>query len=89
MAKDAAHTQVADIVVASEESIEMTRCGKKDHGGCMAAGSRCLTHDLWEGLTNHIYDYLRSVTLADICNRNVPKLPEASFVQPLPQRVSL
>ncbi len=35
----------------------------------MAGKTRCLTHDLWEGLSARIYDYLHSVTLADIRNK--------------------
>ena len=34
--------------------------------GCMLKGERCLTHDLWEDLGQHIEGYLASVSLADV-----------------------
>lgn len=70
---------VADIVLASDESIEMTRCGGSHKGGCIAPKTRCLTHDLWQGLTQHIHDYLAAITLADVCAGKLPgRLEEAA-----------
>src|ERR1700729_2640959 len=48
---------ISDIIVAAQESIKMTRCGSHSAEGCMAVKARCLTHDLWDGLSNAIYDY--------------------------------
>lgn len=59
--------RVSQIVTAVDESLKMTRCDNMHKsGGCMASGARCLTHDLWDGLEQQIYNYLNSVTLADI-----------------------
>lgn len=62
---------VADVVNAVDEPMKMTRCGTHESAGCMTAKTRCLTHDLWDGLGEHIQEYLRSVTLADVCARRV------------------
>ena len=59
---------ISDIVEAVEESMQMTRCDKHS-SGCMSTKARCLTHDLWDGLGRHIYEYLHSISLADIRNR--------------------
>ena len=59
---------MAEIIVAAEESIKMTRCGGTEHAGCMAPRTRCLTHDLWEGLGQQIYNYLSSLTLEDVAS---------------------
>lgn len=72
---DSQKLTVAQIILAADESIEMTRCGKTGEAGCMSPQTRCLTHDLWEGLTNHIHDYLNSITLAHVCEGNVPSMP--------------
>jgi len=68
--RPASETWVSDIIMAAEESIKMTRC---DNGaaGCMSPKTRCLTHDLWEGLGNQIYAYLRSISLEDVCERRL------------------
>lgn len=72
LAKTAENLSVAAIVEAVEESVQMTRCSKHDVGGCLAKNTRCLTHDFWEGLEDHISSYLQSVSLQDICSRQLP-----------------
>jgi len=64
--------RISHIIHAVEEPIKMTRCGhdSKHKKGC-AAGKRCLTHDLWDSLEGKIDEYLRSVTLADVCGRKL------------------
>jgi Rrf2 family iron-sulfur cluster assembly transcriptional regulator len=60
--------KVSDIVIAVDESIKMTRCNGEG-GGCMHDSARCKTHHLWAGLGRQIYNYLNSVSLADICTK--------------------
>ncbi len=64
---------VASIIDAVDEPTRVTRCkGDAEPGqGCMKDKSRCLTHDLWEELGNHIRGFMSSVTLEDICERRV------------------
>ena len=67
LAKTAEATSIADIVHAVDEPLRATRCA--GHGsvkGCMKGGVRCVTHDLWEETGRQIYDYLSSVSLADV-----------------------
>lgn len=78
LGKAATEMNVAEIMVAADEPIKMTRCDEHSHQGCMAAKARCLTHDLWEGLTAQMRLYLGSITLADVCGRRVQqKFPRA------------
>ncbi len=81
LAKLAERTSIAEIIVASEEDMTMTRCGASETPGCMQSNkARCLTHDLWEGLEQQIEHYLESLSLADVCARKVtdkfPKMPQ-------------
>ena len=64
-------TRVADIIMAVDEPIKATRCTPGSPEGCQSNKSRCLTHDLWEELGNHIYLYLSSVSLADVAQKRV------------------
>lgn len=75
LAKPAGMIHIAGIITAAEESIKMTRCGESAHEGCMAPRSRCLTHDLWEGLGQQIYHYFSSLTLEDVATGSI----EAKF----------
>jgi Rrf2 family iron-sulfur cluster assembly transcriptional regulator len=54
---------VADIVTAVDEPLDATQCGGKEN--CHEE-KRCMTHDLWATLNEKMYDYLSSVTLADL-----------------------
>ncbi len=83
LAKPAELLRISDIVEASEEAIKMTRCATESHMGCMADKSRCVTHDLWEGLGEHIFQYLSSLSLADVIQRKVrEKFPRDAETQP-------
>jgi Rrf2 family iron-sulfur cluster assembly transcriptional regulator len=70
LARSAADTAVADIVLAVDEPIRATRCaGQGSPKGCMIGGERCITHHLWEDLGREIHRYLASVSLQDVVER--------------------
>ena len=64
-------TRIADIIAAVDEPIRAVRCTPGSAIGCRSDRSRCLTHDLWEELSNQIHLYLSSVSLGDVCERRV------------------
>lgn len=67
LAKGAQETVVAEIVLAVDEPIRATRCiGHSSPKGCMMAGERCITHNLWEDLGDEIHRYLAGVSLEDV-----------------------
>ncbi len=71
LAHSAADTRIADIILSVDEPIKTTRCTPGSPVGCKSNKSRCLTHDLWQELGNHIYLYLNSISLADIIDKQV------------------
>ena len=67
LARPAAETPVAAIVLAVDEPIRATRCvGQASPQGCMVSGERCITHHLWEDLGAEIHAFLTSVSLEDV-----------------------
>ncbi|ATQ43177.1 Rrf2 family transcriptional regulator [Caulobacter mirabilis] len=66
LAHDACKTRISDIVLAVDEPLRATRCGKTIGKGCMIGGERCMTHDLWEEMGRQLHSYLESVSLADV-----------------------
>lgn len=60
---------IADILKAVEKPMKMTRCNNRPGEGCMQDNSRCITHNFWEDLSNHINLYLHSISLADLCKQ--------------------
>ena len=77
---------VADIILAVDEPIDATQCAGKEN--CLD-DRRCMTHDLWAALNDHIFTFLSGVTLAQLVkqqhqpsdvavlqdHRAAPKLP--------------
>ncbi|SMC19852.1 transcriptional regulator, BadM/Rrf2 family [Andreprevotia lacus DSM 23236] len=63
LARAAEEITVAAIICAVDEPLDATQCGGKEN--CHDDG-RCMTHDLWASLNHTIYDYLKSVTLAQL-----------------------
>lgn len=59
----AAEISVGAVINAVNESIDATRC--QGQGNCQG-GERCLTHSLWEGLSDRIADFLNGITLAEL-----------------------
>ncbi len=54
---------VADVIGAVDENVDVTKCAGK--GNCQD-GEQCLTHSLWEGLSQRIEEFLQNITLADV-----------------------
>jgi len=71
LAHDRDSTRISDIILAVDEPIRAVRCTPGAAIGCRGDRTRCLTHDLWEELSNQIHLYLSSVTLGDVCERRV------------------
>ena len=57
---------VADIIGAVDQSVDATQCAGREN--CHSEG-RCLTHDLWEGLSEQIEEFLAGVSLQDMIDR--------------------
>ncbi len=66
VARQLSEVAVSEIIVAVNESVDATQCAGKEN--CHSHG-RCLTHDLWEGLSAQIEDFLSSVSLQDMIDR--------------------
>lgn len=63
LAKETSAISIADIIRAVDEPIDATKCGGL--GNCLD-DHRCMTHELWTGLNQHIYSYLEAVSLAEL-----------------------
>jgi len=58
---------VGMIIEAVDENVKATRCDSS--GGCHD-GKRCLTHSLWDDLSERISDFLDNISLADLMANN-------------------
>ena len=70
LGKASAEITVADIICAVDEWVEFTRCGGRED---CHDGERCLTHTLWDHLSDEIYRFLNGISLADLVSRGLEK----------------
>ena len=66
-----AKISVADVINAVDETINATRCAGK--GNCQD-GAECLTHTLWEGLSDQIESFLKNISLSELVEQRNVKL---------------
>jgi len=66
LGRGASEISIADIICAVDEWVEFTRC--KGRQNCHE-GQRCLTHNLWDDLSQQIFDFLGDITLHDLVER--------------------
>ncbi|HAB80199.1 MAG TPA: Fe-S cluster assembly transcriptional regulator IscR [Glaciecola sp.] len=63
LGKNANDIAVGEVIAAVNESIDATKCnGKADCQG----GEKCLTHNLWQDLSDRISNFLHSITLGEL-----------------------
>jgi Rrf2 family iron-sulfur cluster assembly transcriptional regulator len=61
---------ISQIIDAVDESVDTTKC--QGAGDCQG-GETCLTHYLWEDLSEQIHAFLESISLADLVAKNEVK----------------
>ena len=76
LARDPSQVSVAEIVLAINENIDARRCGGEQN---CAQDERCLTHQLWEDLSERIHTFLSGITLADLVSQ--PNVREVALRQ--------
>jgi Rrf2 family protein len=79
LSRPASRITVAEVMRAVDEGLRMTRCGGEYLAPCMV-GKRCLTHGLWDALSDRIGTFLDSVTLQDVLD-GIPPLQAESVPQ--------
>ncbi len=66
---------VGEVMKAVDEGLRMTRCGGEESAPCMA-GKRCLTHGLWDALSDQIGSFLDGVSLQEVVD-GIPRVRPA------------
>ena len=73
LSRERAGIFVAQIIDAVDESVDVTNCQGK--GNCHQ-GEVCLTHHLWQDLSDQIHGFLSRISLADLVDQRDQRHPE-------------
>lgn len=68
LARPESEISMAQIINAVDESYDATSCGGE--GTCSGDNYQCLTHDLWEELSQEIHGFLNGISLEEMKLRN-------------------
>jgi len=60
---------VSSIIKAVDEKVKTVGCKKDSKKGCNGKSVKCITHNLWDDLENHINNFFEKNTLNDIIYR--------------------
>ena len=68
--KPANEIKISNIISAVNEEVKMLNCKKDSKKGCNNKSTKCITHNLWDQLDQHINNFFEKVKLQDLVKRN-------------------
>ncbi len=74
LTKSPEEIKLLSIIKAVDEKVKTVGCKKELRKGCTGKSFKCITHDLWDDLENHINNFFEKNTLKDIVNRTSKNL---------------
>jgi Rrf2 family iron-sulfur cluster assembly transcriptional regulator len=69
--KPAKEIKLSNIIFAVDEKVKTLNCKKESKKGCNHKSMKCITHDLWDNLDQHINSFFEKIKLEDLVNRKV------------------
>ena len=68
--KSADDIKISNIISAVDEEVKMLNCKKESKKGCNNKSTKCITHNLWDQLDQHINNFFEKVKLQDLIKKN-------------------
>ena len=67
--KPASEIRLSNIIYAVDEEVRTLNCKKNSKRGCNNKSTKCITHNLWDELDQHINGFFEKVKLQDLTNK--------------------
>ena len=68
--RPASEIKLSYIISAVDEEVKMLNCKKNSKKGCNHKSTKCITHNLWDELDQHIHGFFEKVKLQDLVKQN-------------------
>ena len=68
--KKAKEIKLTNIFDAVDEKVKTVQCKKDSKKGCNGKSTKCITHNLWDELENHINNFFEKKSLEDLIKDN-------------------
>ena len=69
--KPASDIKLSNIIFAVDEEVKTLNCKKQSKRGCNNKYTKCITHNLWDQLDQHINSFFEKVKLQDLVRRDL------------------
>ena len=69
--KPASEIKLSNIIFAVDEEVRTLNYKKQSKRGCNNKSTKCITHNLWDQLDQHINGFFEKVKLQDLVKQNV------------------
>ena len=69
--KPASEIKLSNIIFAVDEEVKTLNCKKNSKRGCNNKSTKCITHNLWDQLDQHINGFFEKVKLQDLTKTNL------------------
>ena len=69
--KPASEIKLSNIIYAVNEEVKTLNCKKQSKRGCNNKSTKCITHNLWDQLDQHINGFFEKVKLQDLVKQNL------------------
>ena len=68
--KPASEIKLSNIIFAVDEEVKILNCKKSSKKGCTNKTTKCITHNLWDQLDQHINGFFEKVKLQDLIKQS-------------------
>ena len=62
--------RISNIIFAVDEQVKTLNCNKDSKKSCNGKSVKCITHNLWDELENHINNFFQEKSLDDLVKKN-------------------
>ena len=70
LSKSPEEIKLSSIIDAVDERVKTVGCKKESKKGCTGKSVKCITHNLWDDLEQHINSFFESIKLEDLVKKN-------------------
>ena len=68
--KPASQIKISNIIFAVDETVQTLNCKKDSKRGCNHKTMKCITHNLWDDLEQHINSFFEKIKLEDLVHKS-------------------
>ncbi|PHR90828.1 MAG: [Fe-S]-binding protein [Robiginitomaculum sp.] len=66
--------RIGTVIHAVDETVKTKRCADHIGMGCTGKGAKCLSHDLWQAMEDHIEGFFSAISIQDVIDQRFPNV---------------